>query len=170
MVAEHERRWIVIGWADVTVEKGEEPDGPGRGVPMSATPAAWVSDDLHNWTRLPVEFAAEGMHTRLTSVAAGEQGWVIFGVRASQESPMTAEWAGWVSPDGIEWEPLPINDVFLEPGCKPTSSEFCNRVKATITDDAIVAYTHSWDLPNWLLVDTRWNLMIGVFDTPGRSD
>lgn len=52
VVAEHERRWIVIGWADVTVEKGEEPDGPGRGVPMAATPAAWVSDDLHNWTRL----------------------------------------------------------------------------------------------------------------------
>lgn len=96
VAAEYDGRWVVIGWEgvdrqpDLTVEElaaNEECWGclvPS--FPITATPAAWVSNDLVTWTRLSVDFSKPGMDTWLTSVAAGELGWVIFGIRRTRTS------------------------------------------------------------------------------------
>jgi hypothetical protein len=155
VVAEYGGQWVVVGWADVDsqsdlpeeqlaahMECGCMPPH----VPIGATPAAWISEDLVTWIRLPIDFAAPGADTWLTSVAAGEAGWVIFGTRRSDGKPRTAEWAGWVSTDGIEWEELPMKGLHDDP-CRPLGFEHCGRIQAHVIEDAIVVYAWTYDTP-----------------------
>jgi hypothetical protein len=152
VVAEYDDRWLVLGWVDVerqsdlTEEKcAVEWCDPPR-VPMGDTPAAWISDDLVTWIRLPIDFTKPGTDTWLTSVAAGDPGWVIFGMRRSDEEPRTAEWAGWASTDGVEWEELPMEGLYDDP-CRPLEFEHCGRIQAHVIEDAIVVYAWTYDTP-----------------------
>ena len=138
-VAERDGRWIVIGW----IAAGEDDNRPASG-----TPAAWTSEDLGTWTRVPIDFARPDRITRLTSVAAGNQGWVIFGIHSTDEIPRQGEWAAWASPDGLEWEPLPIEDFFDPPDCGDNPISDCS-VNSIFTDDALVAYVTGGGWP-WI--------------------
>jgi hypothetical protein len=147
-IAEHDGRWIVIGWVDVPDDDryDQDPDLAIRApVPASSPPAIWVSEDLRNWTRLDVDFDVEGAYTALSSVVASEHGWVIGGVRTTVESPIRAEWAMWTSPDGLDWTEIPVADVFGEPDCKPNPARFCNRLAVKIENGAIAAYGWVWN-------------------------
>jgi hypothetical protein len=173
VVAEYDGRWVVIGWVDVerqpdlTVEElAANEDCWGCLEPsflITATPAAWVSSDLVTWTRLPIDFTKPGTDTWLTSVAAGELGWVIFGIRRTPEHPRTAEWAGWVSADGIEWEELPMDGLYDDP-CRPGAVEHCGRIQSVIIEDAVVLYAWTYDTPTNPPLDgsgNGWKLFIG---------
>jgi hypothetical protein len=175
-VAERDDRWVVIGATGV----GDNAD-PGRIhweertyeekyygenwliVPKGAQPAAWVSDDLSEWKHVVADFATVAMDTRLTSVVAAEPGWVIFGIRGSQEPPRIAEWVAWASIDGIDWEELPMVGVYDTP-CEPTRYEHCGMIKAHMLGDSVVAYAWTWPLgPHLFGPDLRWRLLVGTF-------
>jgi len=179
-VAEKDGQWVVIGAtgvsrdsdtpledrtaaerrvAEITVNPG------GLNVPRSAEPAAWVSDNLpFGWKRVFVDFGEEGTDTQLTSVVAGDAGWVIFGIRVSHAPPQSVEWVGWASTDGITWEELPMADVF-DTLCEPNEHDHCGLIKAHMLDDAIVAYAWTWPPTEHHSV-TAWELLIGVVGGP----
>jgi hypothetical protein len=175
-VAERGGRWVVIGATGI----GDEAD-PGRIpwdertygekyygenwliVPKDAQPAAWVSDDLSEWNPILADLGKDGMDTRLTSVVAGDRGWLIFGIRGSQEPPRIAEWVAWASIDGIDWEELPMAEVYDTP-CEPTRYEHCGMIKAHMIGDSVVAYAWTWPLgPHLFGPDLRWRLLVGTF-------
>jgi hypothetical protein len=174
-VAERDGRWVVIGATGV----GEDAD-PGL-IPWdertwnekywgskslifarAAAPTAWVSDDLSEWIPILADLGRDGMDTRLTSVVAGEAGWVIFGVRASQERPRITEWVAWASIDGIDWEELSMAGVYDIP-CEPSIHEHCGMIKADLVGDAIVAYAWTWPLHEGYMLQPGWRLLIGEF-------
>jgi hypothetical protein len=123
-----------------------------------------MSDDLSEWDPVAANFSKEGFDTALTSVIAGEPGWVIFGVHASREPPRVAEWVAWASTDGITWEELSMAGVYDTP-CKPTRYWHCGMIKAHFVHDAIVAYAWTWPLKDEYGVSPHpgWRLLIGEF-------
>lgn len=163
-VAERDGRWVVIGATGISGDA----DIPWLIVPKGAQPAAWVSDDLATWEPVMADFGKEGTDTRLTSVVAGGAGWVIFGIRGSQEPPRTAQWVAWASTDGITWEELPMAGVYDDP-CEPKRYEHCGLIKAHMLGDDIVAYAWTWplepdyerDLGLWPVAG--WRLLVGSF-------
>lgn len=165
-VAERDGRWVVIGASGVPQDADFIPDASdwsdvnGLHVPRTAQPAAWVSDDLSSWSPVPVAFSEPGTETRLTSVVADEVGWMIFGIRSSQERPWVAEWVAWASADGSSWEELPMAGVYDEP-CRPVLSEPCGMIKAHLFDDAILIYAWTWPVPNRWWEGSEWRLFIG---------
>jgi hypothetical protein len=179
-VAERDGQWVVIGASGVSRDAETLPEDQtkverriaeldvntgGLDVPRSAEPAAWVSDNLpFGWKRVFVDFGEEGTDTRLTSVVAGEAGWVIFGIRASHAPTQVVQWVGWVSTDGITWEELPMADVFDTP-CEPTEHDHCGLIKAHMLDDAIVAYAWTWPPGEEHALPT-WALLIGTVGNP----
>lgn len=174
-VTERGGRWVVIGatgvgenadpgripWEERTYEQ-KYYGNPWLWVPRSAEPAAWVSDDLSDWSPVAADFATEGMDTRLSSVVAGDSGWMIFGVRSSQEKPRITEWAAWVSVDGITWEELSMGGVYDTP-CEPSIYEHCGMIKAHMLEDAIVAYAWTWPLHEGYMLQPGWRLLVGTF-------
>ena len=138
-VAEHDGRWIVIG----EIAGSEADNRPAAGIP-----AAWTSDDLVTWTRVPIDFTKPDRITRLTSVAAGDQGWVIFGIHSTEEIPRQGEWAAWASADGLEWEPLPVEDIFDPAECGDNPVGDC-QINPVFTDDALVTYVTGGGWP-WI--------------------
>ncbi len=81
-------------------------------------PAVWVSDDALRWRR--IAFPGTDEPFELRSVEGGDLGWVILGELADRPGLV-----GWVSRDGLCWEPLP--------------DEVQGRVAAVGTDRLIVA-------------------------------
>jgi hypothetical protein len=131
--------------------------------PRSADPAAWVSDDLSEWIPILADFSKDGFDTRLNSVVAGELGWIIFGVRASQEKPRITEWVAWVSNDGIDWEELSMAGLYDTP-CEPNRSGHCGMIKAHMMDDGIVAYAWTWPVEDMYMgPQLGWRLLVGEF-------
>jgi hypothetical protein len=159
-LAGHEGRWVLVGWPDPP-----ELQGDMRPVPNSTEQAAWVSDDLVQWSRLPIAFDKADMDTWLTGIVAGEHGWVIVGVRASQGSPWSTEWAAWASTDGLEWEEFPLGVALGDPGCMPSTEGHCGRIRPAMIDGAIVLYAWTWDLPTYVynLDVGGWKMYVGVF-------
>jgi hypothetical protein len=163
VIGERNGRWILLGWAgwDGTVwnEWGDLDFD-------DAIPSAWFTDDLVTWTRIDFDFGKPGTLTELQSVVATEGGWAIFGVRRTPEKPAigprVAEWVGWASADGIEWEEIPIQDLLGPPDCAPVQRENCHRIKATATDDAIAIYAYKWDHPYFDIREIRFDILIGL--------
>lgn len=109
-VAYFDGTWMVIGWADVD-------ESLGYRASIDGSPAAWMSDDLVTWTRVPFDFPSNGTNTRLTRVVAGDRGWLIVASsRYDGDRPATAA-SLWVSADGLTWEELRIEDITELPPC-----------------------------------------------------
>ena len=158
--------YVVVGG---TVEDAGVLETPSRffgmrfGAEFDLAPAAWASTDLQTWIPLSVEFAEPGTHTKLTSVSVSQHGWVIAGIRWTEDGPNGSEWVGWASPDGVGWEPLPFAEVFGDPWCTTRDNDPCTKIYATMFEDAIVVYTWQW---RWTGFNrSTWDMWIGVLES-----
>ncbi len=162
-VAYQDGTWMVIGWADVDVPLGFR-------VSIDGSPAAWMSDDLVTWTRVPFGFPSTGTDTTLLQVVAGDRGWLIVGTsRYPGDRPTTATTL-WMSADGLTWEEFRIEDVTGLPGCPNPNlvrdGEACHfGVRVFFVPGGIAFYL---DVPTTIRggqIRSTWTLWVGVWDS-----
>jgi hypothetical protein len=161
-VAYHDGTWMVIGWTGV-----DEPLGQRESV--DGAPAAWMSDDLATWTRVPFEFPSTGTDTELTQVIAGDRGWLIVGT--SRYEGDRATWAAtlWVSADGLTWEEVRIEDLTGLPGCPRWAllrqGEECHfeNVRASFVPGGIALYVNVPTYGGGLSISESWRLWLGAW-------
>jgi hypothetical protein len=170
VAVEREGTWMVIGLAGAGTEDDQETvlrgvaGTVGGDLPRDAVPVVWVSDDLMTWSPVSDPFVADATRTRLTSIAASDRGWVVFGVRVSAEAPYVTEWVGWSSDDGRAWEALPVDEQLGDSSpCVDERPWRCSWLQGALTDDSVVVYAWTWDLPVFDWRQANWRLLIGNF-------
>jgi hypothetical protein len=161
-VAHQDGTWMVIGWADV-----DEP--LGFRVSIDGSPAAWMSDDLVTWTRVPFGFPSIGTDTEIVQVVAGDRGWLIVSYSRYDGDRPTTDTSLWVSADGFGWEEIQIEDITGLPGCPQGNlirdGEACHfGVRASFVPGGIALYV---DVPTTIRggqIRSTWTLWLGVWD------
>lgn len=165
VIAERDGRYVLLGWTDSSVEVDPD-DQEASPEFVRGRPMAWVSDDLATWERVVADFEKPNMRTDLNSVVATDTGWLIFGVRRTNETTLddsrVAEWAAWTSPDGVVWQELEIQELLGDPDCKPVSNGHCIRIKAEPAPGGVAVYAYQWELPIYDIRDTTWTVLIGL--------
>jgi hypothetical protein len=168
-VVHHDGRWLAV--APSGLEGKPDPPEESAAVPF----LAFTSTDLEVWERLDIELNREGMQIEITSVAAHDAGWAMFGTFISLEptkrsetgiplGPRSVEWAGWTSNDGQTFSPLDLTELLGgPPWCEPVEAHSCAAIFGHFTDDAVVAYVHQYGDHDDHLT-SGWRLWIGLIE------
>ena len=161
-VAGQGERIVIIGATSPAFDPLAEIDALGWPAiaELASEPAAWTTTDLASWTQIDADFATPEAHTKLTSVSASPDGWVIAGIRWKRNGPDGSEWVAWLSPDGVEWEEVDLRSAIEAPWCATEDNRPCSRLYATAIDGAIVMYTWQWRFRG--RDRSSWEMWIGV--------